>query len=820
MNYNNEFREFRMPIFQSLTARFMSYVRRKAAGRSSIGAGGLFLINNASEDGANSESDLLAVQEHFLITPEDVGILFDAEWYVRMNRDLDLSEDDAFAHYLALGWKEFREPSIYFNGSWYLSYYKDLADAGINPLVHFVQYGSSEGRLANPVFDASWYLSSQGLGQSPTFAALQSYLMNGARESPSSVFEHFYQARETKGNSGRATFERLLAATQSWTREVSHASLYLLIAMYSPYHRTSAEQLESSELDGLIDFLEAGSSQEDIPGPFFNRPYYVQALRNAGLGEIIAVSAVRHFLDVGVRHRICPTPLFDSLWYAKKYPDVEEDHIWGFEHFLRWGLFEGRLANAAPLPVWPISLFSGGGLPGVERWRRFIVASSLGSATPGSSPYEPFAALRDALRSEDFQKLWAQTNELEPAIGDITEIETLLIPPFHDVRDQARSELIRRLPQLSYDTLVCVPWIRNGGADLVACKLSEALAEVRPDERVLILRTDQPHFDRPDWVPSGVDVVDASDLFGALPTVAAQLLLYVLITGLGLARVINVNSRLCWETLARFAGRLHSNVHLYAYLFCWDHTEKGHRVGYPSQFFPETIHNLDALFTDTVYLKNELAKIYRPTEQTLDKIIPLFSPVSKVEPGLSAASLSVANASTRPRQRILWAGRLDRQKRFDLVLSIALLMPEVDFVCWGKAVLDESPNITAKPENLVLNDGFASYDELGLDSADCWLFTSAWEGLPTILIELGQRGVPIVASDVGGVSELVGAETGWLVADANDPDAYVVALRYALSNPEARVERAQALRQRVRMQHDAARFKASLGFIIEKESSR
>jgi glycosyltransferase involved in cell wall biosynthesis len=142
---------------------------------------------------------------------------------------------------------------------------------------------------------------------------------------------------------------------------------------------------------------------------------------------------------------------------------------------------------------------------------------------------------------------------------------------------------------------------------------------------------------------------------------------------------------------------------------------------------------------------------------------------------------SIPCADSRP--RILWAGRLDRQKRFDLLIDIAAAMPDVDFLCWGKAVLDAPPNLSALPANVRMQGAFASFDDLPLGEAEGFLYTSAWDGLPTILIELGALGVPIVASAVGGVPELIDEACGWPVPGDAGREAYVAALRDLLALP-------------------------------------
>ena len=69
---------------------------------------------------------------------------------------------------------------------------------------------------------------------------------------------------------------------------------------------------------------------------------------------------------------------------------------------------------------------------------------------------------------------------------------------------------------------------------------------------------------------------------------------------------------------------------------------------------------------------------------------------------------------------------------------------------------------------------------------DVAVLASRSEGLPRVVVELMAAGVPVVASDVGGVSEVVRpGETGWLVPPG-DADALAAAIGAALRDPDAR----------------------------------
>jgi glycosyltransferase involved in cell wall biosynthesis len=71
-----------------------------------------------------------------------------------------------------------------------------------------------------------------------------------------------------------------------------------------------------------------------------------------------------------------------------------------------------------------------------------------------------------------------------------------------------------------------------------------------------------------------------------------------------------------------------------------------------------------------------------------------------------------------------------------------------------------------------------------LKAADLFVLSSRWEGCPMVVLEAMALGVPIVATGVGGVPELVlDNETGLIIASENI-DEMAAAMFDLLSNPE------------------------------------
>jgi glycosyltransferase involved in cell wall biosynthesis len=575
-------------------------------------------------------------------------------------------------------------------------------------------------------------------------------------------------------------------------------------------------------LDRLIHFLQTGLARGDAIGPLFDADFYTKAAQRAGLAGVGAMSALQHYLLRGHAAQIVPTPLFDTSAYLAFNPDLAGLATWPFEHFIRHGLYEGR--PFSKLPMARVAAPSGTAAQPAARLRLMLSAGRIpaGLSAADAERVGWLAAsqtrLREVMASDALRETMAQAVALEPAVGEIDDISIFMLPPFFNPMAEPHRAMKARLKHLHYDTIVTVPWIRNGGADLVAGLFLQALQRTRPAERVLLLRVDQPHFDRPDWIPGGIDVTDISDIMADIPEMMAEQLLYTFFAGIAPRRVVNINSRLAWQCLRRFGERLSGHMKLYGYLFCWDQTTSGRRVGYPSDFFPSTAPFLTGVFTDTQYLKDELARMYQLPRALADRMTPLRSPARLAACSPTMAERGAASAADRVRPLVLWGGRLDYQKRFDIVVAVARLMPHVHFRCWGQAMLDAPPDLSTLPPNIAMQGGFKALTDLPLADCDGWLFTSAWEGMPTTVIELATLGMPMVCSSVGGVPDLIDETTGWLVPADADVAAYVAAVEEMVRTPALRARRGMAAQARAKAMFAPHIYDATLAACLNRET--
>jgi glycosyltransferase involved in cell wall biosynthesis len=85
-----------------------------------------------------------------------------------------------------------------------------------------------------------------------------------------------------------------------------------------------------------------------------------------------------------------------------------------------------------------------------------------------------------------------------------------------------------------------------------------------------------------------------------------------------------------------------------------------------------------------------------------------------------------------------------------------------------------------------------------LGSADIFVLPSRWEGLPVALLEAMDAGLPVVATRVEGVEEVVQNETHGLLVPPEDARALAESIRRLVLNPDLRQKMSLGARARIR----------------------
>lgn len=126
---------------------------------------------------------------------------------------------------------------------------------------------------------------------------------------------------------------------------------------------------------------------------------------------------------------------------------------------------------------------------------------------------------------------------------------------------------------------------------------------------------------------------------------------------------------------------------------------------------------------------------------------------------------------------VLCIARLSPQKKCDIFMSVAELLPQYAFVWIGN-----QREVERHPDNVYFLGNIPNAGRYN-SMADLFILPSNYEGLPIVILEAMSYGKPVVASNVGGISEIVeNSKNGYVVE--NSPQAFAEKISYILENED------------------------------------
>lgn len=290
------------------------------------------VIKNDKE-GEEGKPEGTAVSEYGLISGSE---LFNQEWYLAANDDVDDVGPDPVEHYVREGGHEGRPTSLSFHSAGYFAFNVDVARANLNPLLHYLTTGKDEGRRAvsfEEFFEVfggdDWR---EALFSDDSWRELQK-LVTQVAKSPLYNPEWFKNEYPNLVADGTNPIKYLVASEMS--EIVSPGPDFSSVGYLEEYPDVAAAQInpfyhyllwgaaEGREPVRMLEWAsrtaEAGSRDEGK-----------KALETVSPEEAEALAVLKS------------SPLFDAAWYMTQYSDVARSGIDPALHYLRQSAAERR----------------------------------------------------------------------------------------------------------------------------------------------------------------------------------------------------------------------------------------------------------------------------------------------------------------------------------------------------------------------------------------------------------------------------------------------------------------------------------------------
>lgn len=207
----------------------------------------------------------------------------------------------------------------------------------------------------------------------------------------------------------------------------------------------------------------------------------------------------------------------------------------------------------------------------------------------------------------------------------------------------------------------------------------------------------------------------------------------------------------------------------------------------------ETIHSLlkwnDSMskvskrenFVSKILVLNNYTKEYLENyKNTNVEIIPQMINWEKFYPNRNKEILKQHNINPNL-PTIGFVGRISAEKNINVIISCAERLPDCNFLIVGEGnKLNDLKNMSKNLNNVYFL-GNQKNTELYYNAFDVLMLPSLIEGFPLVLLEAMSCGTPIIASNVGGIGEVIKDKYGILIQDPNNVEGFLEGINYILN---------------------------------------
>jgi len=192
------------------------------------------------------------------------------------------------------------------------------------------------------------------------------------------------------------------------------------------------------------------------------------------------------------------------------------------------------------------------------------------------------------------------------------------------------------------------------------------------------------------------------------------------------------------------------------------------------------------------------------------KVVEMGLPARRIEIVPDPAYGEAAPVDAGDRRGLLYVGRLSVEKGVDCLIGAVAGLENAPLCVVGEG--PEVERLRALADSLDADVSFEGWaDATGvrarMGEAELLCVPSVWyENCPGVVLEAVMAGLPVVASDIGGLTELLeGGQAGWL-APVGDPAAWRRVISEALGDKARTARQATLALARVQVRHNPERF--------------
>lgn len=359
---------------------------------------------------------------------------------------------------------------------------------------------------------------------------------------------------------------------------------------------------------------------------------------------------------------------------------------------------------------------------------------------------------------------------------------------------------ITRLPNYVF----IVPWIVRGGADKVLFNYINALKEIHPGWHFTVIATLPAKNTWAKNLPKGVDFVDFGNFTLGLNPEMQDEVMSRLITQLKCRNLHIINSEYGYNWVRKHKNLVGKNYDLNVSLFAYEYIKgsKNEAVySYDNPCLFEIFDVVKSVFTDNATMVKYAVEQNGFSE---GKFKVHYQPIKDLN--LMPIKERLCEDG---KMHILWAGRVVSLKLPELVAEIGRHLDARKFTIdvYGELSSEVRKDVFGNIPAIRYCGAYDGFNSLPVEKYDALLYTSLTDGMPNVILEATAAGLPIIASNDGGVGEFVeNGKTGILIEGYLSYGPYVGALNNALKAPRVLFEYAKNAQKLLLERHSFEKF--------------
>lgn len=374
---------------------------------------------------------------------------------------------------------------------------------------------------------------------------------------------------------------------------------------------------------------------------------------------------------------------------------------------------------------------------------------------------------------------WKEMNRIDSELYPDPEIVSRM-PIYNSEIDYYGKTYCRMVHNLKKEPdYVFMPPIMNvGGTEKVLENYLNAIYEIHPEWSVLVLgKLPDGH---PYKIPENVEFMDFAGITEGLSDWDKNYLTTKFIVQMKTKRIHIIGNELYYFWALANKELIKTNkIELNCSFFMHEFAKDEKRIqSFADSYLLELEPYLHRVFTDNAIIAKDLIE---RTGISPKKVSVHYQPVElELREFKQPGRKNVYN--------ILWASRVAPQKRPDILKKIAAKLPEnYQIDVYGRI---QKPYYNNKYFNDVKNisykGAFKRIDEIDFSNYDAYLYTAQTDGIPNILLEITSLGLPIIATDEGGVPDFLEEGRNGKLVGLNDINGYVDALRSVVESDDGK----------------------------------